>query len=88
MAGRRVRHRPLRDGQRRPARRPGRTAGDRAVPGGGPAGRTDILVTESFNLFQAGQYAQAATYSVIILSLLLVFVTIYQRVFRTEEVAR
>jgi arabinogalactan oligomer/maltooligosaccharide transport system permease protein len=56
--------------------------------GGGPAGRTDILVTESFNLFQAGQYAQAATYSVIILSLLLVFVTVYQRVFRTEEVAR
>ena len=56
--------------------------------GGGPGGRTDILVTESFNLFQAGQYAQAATYSVIILSLLLVFVTIYQRVFRTEEVSR
>ena len=56
--------------------------------GGGPGGRTDILVTESFNLFQAGQYAQAATYSVIILSLLLVFVTIYQRVFRTEEVTR
>lgn len=55
--------------------------------GGGPGGRTDILVTESFNLFQAGQYAQAATYSVIILSLLLVFVTIYQRVFRTEEVS-
>ncbi len=56
--------------------------------GGGPGGRTDILVTESFNLFQAGQYAVAATYSVIILSLLLVFVTVYQRVFRTEEVAR
>jgi arabinogalactan oligomer/maltooligosaccharide transport system permease protein len=56
--------------------------------GGGPGGRTDILVTESFNLFQAGQFAQAATYSVLILSLLLVFVTIYQRVFRTEEVAR
>lgn len=56
--------------------------------GGGPGGRTDILVTESFNLFQAGQYAQAATYSVLILSLLLVFVTIYQRVFRTEDVAR
>lgn len=56
--------------------------------GGGPGGRTDILVTESFNLFQAGQYAQAATYSVIILSLLLVFVTIYQRVFRTEEAYR
>lgn len=56
--------------------------------GGGPGGRTDILVTESFNLFQAGQYAVAATYSVIILSLLLVFVTFYQRVFRTEEVAR
>ncbi|HEU5324787.1 MAG TPA: sugar ABC transporter permease [Candidatus Limnocylindria bacterium] len=54
--------------------------------GGGPGGRTDILVTESFNLFQAGQYAAAATYSVIILSLLLVFVTIYQRVFKVEEV--
>jgi arabinogalactan oligomer / maltooligosaccharide transport system permease protein len=56
--------------------------------GGGPGGRTDILVTESFNLFTAGQYAQAATYSVLILSLLLVFVTIYQRVFRTEEAYR
>ena len=56
--------------------------------GGGPGGQTDILVTESFNLFQAGQYAQAATYSVLILSLLLIFVTIYQRVFRTEEAYR
>ena len=56
--------------------------------GGGPGGRTDILVTESFQLFQAGQYAQAATYSVLILSLLLVFVTIYQRVFRTEDAYR
>jgi arabinogalactan oligomer/maltooligosaccharide transport system permease protein len=56
--------------------------------GGGPGGRTDILVTESFNLFQAGQLAQAATYSVLILSLLLVFVAIYQRTFRTEDVAR
>ncbi len=55
--------------------------------GGGPAGKTDILVTESFNLFQAQQYAQAATYSVIILSLLLVFVSIYQRIFRTQELA-
>lgn len=55
--------------------------------GGGPGGRTDILVTESFNLFQAGQYAAAATYSVIILSLLLIFVTIYQRVFKVEEVS-
>lgn len=57
--------------------------------GGGPGGRTDILVTESFNLFQAGQYAVAATYSVVILSLLLLFVTAYQRAFRTtDEVAR
>jgi arabinogalactan oligomer/maltooligosaccharide transport system permease protein len=56
--------------------------------GGGPGGRTDILVTESFNLFQAGQYAAAATYSVVILSLLLIFASIYQRVFRTEEAAR
>jgi arabinogalactan oligomer/maltooligosaccharide transport system permease protein len=54
--------------------------------GGGPGGRTDNLVTESYNLFAAGQYAQAATYSVIILSLLLVFATIYQRVFKVEEV--
>lgn len=56
--------------------------------GGGPGGRTDILVTESFNLFQAGQYGVAATYSVVILSILLVFVTFYQRAFRTEDVAR
>ena len=56
--------------------------------GGGPGGRTDILVTESFNLFQAGQYAVAATYSVVILSLLLLFVTAYQRTFRTEDLAR
>jgi arabinogalactan oligomer/maltooligosaccharide transport system permease protein len=56
--------------------------------GGGPGGRTDILVTESFNLFQAGQYAVAATYSVVILSLLLLFVTAYQRAFRTEDMAR
>ena len=56
--------------------------------GGGPGGRTDILVTESFNFFQAGQYAVAATYSVVILSLLLLFVTAYQRTFRTEDMAR
>lgn len=55
------------------------------VTGGGPGGRTDILVTESFNLFQAGQYGVAATYSVIILSLLLLFALAYQRVFRAEE---
>jgi arabinogalactan oligomer/maltooligosaccharide transport system permease protein len=56
--------------------------------GGGPAGKTDILVTESYNLFQAGEFAQTSTYSVIILSILLVFVTIYQRVFSTEDVSR
>jgi arabinogalactan oligomer / maltooligosaccharide transport system permease protein len=56
--------------------------------GGGPGGRTDILVTESFQLFQAGQLAAAATYSVVILSLLLLFVAAYQRAFRTEDVAR
>jgi arabinogalactan oligomer/maltooligosaccharide transport system permease protein len=56
--------------------------------GGGPGGATDILVTESYNLFQAGEFAMASTYSVIILSILLVFVTIYQRVFRTEETIR
>ncbi len=56
--------------------------------GGGPGGRTDILVTESFNLFRAGEFAVAATYSVVILSMLLIFVQIYQRAFRTEDVAR
>lgn len=56
--------------------------------GGGPGGRTDILVTESFQLFQAGQFAAAATYSVVILSLLLLFVAAYQRAFRTEDVAK
>ena len=53
--------------------------------GGGPANRTQILVTESFRQFQAGEYAVAATYSVVILSLLLVFVFVYQRVFRLEQ---
>jgi arabinogalactan oligomer/maltooligosaccharide transport system permease protein len=52
--------------------------------GGGPGNRTQILVTESFRLFQAGEFAVAATYSVVILSLLLVFVFVYQRVFRLE----
>jgi arabinogalactan oligomer/maltooligosaccharide transport system permease protein len=56
--------------------------------GGGPGGRTDILVTESFNLFQAGELALAATYSVLILSLLLIFVAAYQRAFRQEDLAR
>jgi arabinogalactan oligomer/maltooligosaccharide transport system permease protein len=56
--------------------------------GGGPGGRTDILVTESYNLFAARELALAATYSVSILSLLLIFVTIYQRVFRIEEAYR
>jgi arabinogalactan oligomer / maltooligosaccharide transport system permease protein len=56
--------------------------------GGGPGGRTRILVVEAFNQFQAGQFAVAATYSVVILSLLLLFVAAYQRAFRTEDVAK
>ncbi|HVM24915.1 MAG TPA: sugar ABC transporter permease [Candidatus Limnocylindrales bacterium] len=56
--------------------------------GGGPGGRTRILVVESFAQFQAGQFALAATYSVVILSLLLLFVAAYQRAFRTEDVAK
>ncbi len=56
--------------------------------GGGPGGRTRILVVEAFNQFQAGQFAVAATYSVVILSMLLLFVAAYQRAFRTEDVAR
>ena len=56
--------------------------------GGGPGGRTNILVTESFNLFRAGKFAVSATYSVVIISLLLIFVQVYQRAFRTEDMAR
>jgi arabinogalactan oligomer / maltooligosaccharide transport system permease protein len=43
-----------------------------------------ILVTHSYNLFYNGQLARAATYGVIILSLLVVFATSYRRVLRKQ----
>ena len=52
------------------------------ITGGGPGGKTDILVTYTYNGFTIGQYALAATYGVLIFSLLLVFSTIYRRLAR------
>lgn len=45
---------------------------------------TQILVTFSYNLFYNGQIARAATYGVIILSLLLVFASAYRRMLRAQ----
>jgi arabinogalactan oligomer / maltooligosaccharide transport system permease protein len=52
------------------------------ITGGGPGGQTDILVTYTYNAFTLGQYAIAATYGVIIFSLLLVFSSVYRRLSR------
>ena len=52
------------------------------ITGGGPGGKTDILVTYTYNGFTIGQYAIAATYAVLIFSLLLVFSSIYRRLAR------
>ncbi|MEO8557213.1 MAG: sugar ABC transporter permease [Actinomycetota bacterium] len=52
------------------------------ITGGGPAGKTDILVTYTYNGFTLGQYAIAATYGFLIFSLLLVFSSIYRRMAR------
>jgi arabinogalactan oligomer/maltooligosaccharide transport system permease protein len=52
------------------------------ITGGGPGGKTDILVTYTYNAFTLGQYSIAATYGVIIFSLLLVFSAVYRRLSR------
>lgn len=52
------------------------------ITGGGPGGKTDILVTYTYNQFTAGNYGVAVTYAVIIFSLLLVFSAVYRRVAR------
>jgi len=52
------------------------------ITGGGPGGKTDILVTYTYNGFTLGQYAIAATYAVLIFSLLLVFSSVYRRMAR------
>ena len=46
---------------------------------GGPAGKTEILVTYAFRVFNRGDYALAATYGVIIFSILIVFSLLYRR---------
>jgi arabinogalactan oligomer / maltooligosaccharide transport system permease protein len=46
---------------------------------GGPAGKTNILVTFTFQVFNRGEFAQAATYSVVIFSMLLAFSALYRR---------
>ncbi len=52
------------------------------ITGGGPGGATQILVTYTYNAFTLGQYSIAATYAVIIFSLLLVFSAVYRRAAR------
>lgn len=56
------------------------------MTGGGPAGQTNILVTFAYNIAFTGasQYALAATYGVIILSILLVYSMVYRRVLRGQ----
>jgi arabinogalactan oligomer/maltooligosaccharide transport system permease protein len=54
------------------------------VTGGGPAGKTEILVTFTYRAFERGDLAIAATYSTIVFSLLLVFSLIYRRLAREE----
>lgn len=56
------------------------------VTGGQPAGQTEILVTGAYREAFEGirNYSGAATYGVIILSMLLVFATIYRRWLRSQ----
>jgi arabinogalactan oligomer/maltooligosaccharide transport system permease protein len=54
------------------------------VTGGGPAGKTEILVTFTYRAFERGDLAIAATYSTIVFSLLLVFSMLYRRLTREE----
>jgi arabinogalactan oligomer/maltooligosaccharide transport system permease protein len=49
------------------------------VTGGGPGGRTDILITYTYNAFTRGDYANAAAYAVVVFALLLSFSAVYRR---------
>lgn len=53
--------------------------------GGGPAGKTEILVTFTYRAFERGDLAVAATYATIVFSLLLVFSLVYRRMTREES---
>ena len=57
------------------------------VTGGQPAGQTEILVTGAYQAAFEGirDYSLAATYGVLILSILIVFATVYKRALRTRE---
>ena len=56
------------------------------VTGGQPAGQTEILVTGAYREAFEGirDYSMAATYGVIILSMLVVFATAYRRMLRQQ----
>jgi arabinogalactan oligomer/maltooligosaccharide transport system permease protein len=57
------------------------------LTGGGPVGSTDILVTEAYKLaFQRSprDFANSATWGVLILLLLILFALVYRRVLRTQ----
>jgi arabinogalactan oligomer/maltooligosaccharide transport system permease protein len=56
------------------------------VTGGQPAGQTEILVTGAYKAAFTGlrNYSLAATYGVIILSLLMVFASFYRRMLRSQ----
>ena len=56
------------------------------VTGGQPAGQTEILVTGAYRAAFEGirNYALAATYGVLILSILLVFSVFYRRLLRRQ----
>jgi arabinogalactan oligomer/maltooligosaccharide transport system permease protein len=54
------------------------------VTAGGPGGATNILVTQAYNAAFSGvqNFSSAATYGAIILSMLVVFASVYRRVLR------
>jgi arabinogalactan oligomer / maltooligosaccharide transport system permease protein len=56
------------------------------VSGGEPAGQSEILVTGAFRAAFEGlrNYSLAATYGVLILSMLVVYASIYRRALRSQ----
>ena len=54
--------------------------------GGEPAGQTEILVTGAFRAAFEGirNYSLAATYGVLILSMLVVFASVYKRILKSQ----
>ena len=56
------------------------------VTRGQPAGQTEILVTGAFRAAFEGirDYSLAATYGVLILSMLIVFTSVYKRILKSQ----